>query len=210
VESTDSMEGIDHVCDNDTDGLTEMTDLNDIPSALIIAHIDTSVFEDKDSQEQFECVFRELDKDVTFIYLRNFRRARVQFSSSEFAAIARIRYDGVVISGSSIRCFFFQAPIQSDSKDLKPPKPTKMFLISPPASPPVGWEQAVEAEPTVNYELLHAISKLSPGESHTLVHPTLEAPAIIVHLCEDPEIPPPEFKAKIEPTKMPPRKKNPS
>ena len=50
VESTDSMEGIDHVCDNDTDGLTEMTDLNDIPSALIIAHIDTSVFEDKDSQ----------------------------------------------------------------------------------------------------------------------------------------------------------------
>lgn len=59
-------------------------------------------------QSTFENVFRELDKDVSFIYLKNFRRARVQFSSSESSSIARIRYDGVTICGQNIRCYFIQ------------------------------------------------------------------------------------------------------
>lgn len=67
--------------------------------------LNTLVF---DLQAGFENVFRELDKDVSFVYLKNFKRARLQFSSSDFAAVARIRYDGVVISGQSIRCYFIQ------------------------------------------------------------------------------------------------------
>lgn len=59
-------------------------------------------------------------------------------------------------------------PIDNADRHLQPPALTKQFLISPPASPPVGWEPRDEGEPLVNYDLLAAIANLTPGTSSML------------------------------------------
>lgn len=68
---------------------------------------------------------------------------------------------------------------------LLPPAPVRQYLISPPASPPVGWEPREEGEPIINYDIISALSKLTPGCAHEL-HPPSEAhPGIVVHVCGD-------------------------
>ncbi|VDP91777.1 unnamed protein product [Echinostoma caproni] len=72
-------------------------------------------------------------------------------------------------------------------KHLAPPKPPRLFLLSPPASPPVGWEPKAEAEPVINYDLLEALAALAPGEAFEL-HPRDEVrrhPSIVITPCEN-------------------------
>lgn len=62
--------------------------------------------------------------------------------------------------------FLFQilSPCTDEDHHLHVPPLEKQFLISPPASPPVGWEQPKEDKPVVDYDLLSAMASLSPGE----------------------------------------------
>lgn len=56
-----------------------------------------------------------------------------------------------------------------EDQHLQPPALTKQFLISPPASPPVGWQPREEGEPLVNQDLLAAIANLSTGYYYRLL-----------------------------------------
>ena len=55
------------------------------------------------------------------------------------------------------------SPCTDEDAYLHVPPLEKQFLISPPASPPVGWEQPKEDKPVVDYDLLTAMASLSPG-----------------------------------------------
>ncbi|XP_037088361.1 calcipressin-3-like [Pollicipes pollicipes] len=120
----------------------------------------------------------------------SFRRARVNYSTPKAAASARIHLHETSICGATIKCYFIQPQSSRDELDdgtLHPPMPDKQFLISPPASPPVGWEPVREAEPTVNFDLLRAVTEMAPGESHELHDGRDQQPSIVVHVAEESE-----------------------
>ncbi len=77
-------------------------------------------------------------------------------------------------------------------------------MISPPASPPVGWEPLDEPIPVVNYDLLTAVATLA-DEPHELHPETPKTPGIIVHGCEDPGRSDPEEGENFHPLKSLPR-----
>lgn len=58
-----------------------------------------------------------------------------------------------------------KSPDDNCDNYLKLPALEKQFLISPPCSPPVGWEQSRESEPVVNFELLSRLASLATGKN---------------------------------------------
>ena len=61
-----------------------------------------------EKKRDLESMFLSVDDSAHFIYLKSFRRARVDFSSSGKAAAARDKLDGTVFEGEKIRCYFAQ------------------------------------------------------------------------------------------------------
>ncbi|CAG0879119.1 unnamed protein product [Darwinula stevensoni] len=179
-------------------------DSDELPISLIVTNVSLDVFNSELLKTEFEGLFKEFDPDVLVNYFKSFRRARVLFSDHSKAAEARLYLDGLDVAGSEIKVFFAQVLKKQTSEEeghLAPPKPDKMFLISPPSSPPVGWEQCHEATPVINYDLISAVTQLAPGEPHEVHKPSENQPGIVVHVCEDPV--PNKEKLKILQTRRP-------
>lgn len=173
--------------DNDSDVEEANDDIDsdsfdDLPTSLIVTNIHLDVFTDDDLKLEMEDLFRFFSEQVTFQWFKSFRRLRVNFDTGIAAANARIQLHEYTFGKSTITCYFAQPVTPVVHKYLKPPAPFRQFLISPPASPPAGWEPRAEGEPLVNHDLLAALANLTPGEAHQLHHPhTPDHPAIIVH-----------------------------
>lgn len=159
----------------------------DLPTSIIVTNLENSLFKSDDLKKEIESLFKQFGEVGSFQYFRSFRRMRVNYNYPTAAAKARIQLHQTQFLNTIINCYFAQpvTPIDAADRHLQPPALTKQFLISPPASPPIGWEPRDEGEPLVNYDLLAAIANLTPGGTHELHAASGSQPGIVVHVCEE-------------------------
>jgi Calcipressin len=107
----------------------------------------------------------------SFSPLKSFRRIICSFYDTESAIKIRQHLDGASLLGNvRTRVYFGEpTPIGEQKKYLDRPDAGRLFFISPPPSPPVGWEVREEDPPNkdvVASDLAEALVKLS-GKLHS-------------------------------------------
>jgi len=120
--------------------------------------------------------------------LRTFARVIVVYESEDSADEAKAYCDGLQIDATPETPAFVLRVFRADPTQLtppggvhlRPPAIEKNFLISPPGSPPIGWEQVVEDPPNVAplaEDLIAALRKLQltagagPGGREMILDP---------------------------------------
>ena len=163
-----------------------LDEINSIPCVIFACNVHQDVFNVDQVREEFESIF-EVFGPPEFIYLPSFRRVRVNYESPQEAARAKIALHGSEFKEQAVKVYFAQSSYEEEaatSSNLHPPALDKQFLISPPASPPVGWEPVAENKPAFNFDLLSTVIEMAPGQSHELHKGTDGAPSVVVHVCE--------------------------
>lgn len=89
-----------------------------------------------------------------FAPLKLFRRIVISFWNTEGAVAVRQAWDGEAVLGEKLRVYFGQpTPVEVRGEHLALPDAGKLFFISPPPSPPHGWEARLEDAPN---RMVHA------------------------------------------------------
>ncbi|CAI5445744.1 unnamed protein product [Caenorhabditis angaria] len=160
----------------------------DLPNSIIVTQVPEEVFVNPDDKANFSKLFTQIEEHIHFDFLKSFRRVRVIFSSPENATAAKLIVQGFSYKGHELKAFFAQRVYLSASQSstlLSPPPLEKQFLISPPCSPPVGWEQMKEMAPVVcNFDLMARLASFAIDEKYEVHNGDESTPTIVVHPCE--------------------------
>jgi hypothetical protein len=96
--------------------------------------------------------------------LKSFRRIVASFYDIESATRIRQLLDGEEIMGERVRVYFGEpTPVEPVDRHLHAPASQKLFFISPPPSPPHGWEMRQEEPPNKQVhpeDLVQALASL--------------------------------------------------
>jgi len=148
-------------------------DLTDLPAlikpsppsnTLLVTNLqEPSIFHPENLQTLRELI-SQTSPIHTWAPLKSFRRIVVSFHSIDDAVALRQKLDGETILGDRIRVYFGEdTPLNPTDQHLQAPQSDKLFFISPPPSPPHGWEMKNEEPPNKEVhadDLAHALSKL--------------------------------------------------
>ncbi|KAI1376074.1 Calcipressin-domain-containing protein [Hypoxylon crocopeplum] len=149
----------------DLSSLPPLTQPTPPTNTLLITNLnDTQIFRPDNLQ-----TLRELIQTTAPVYtwspLKSFRRIVVSFFDEQAAIKVRAVWDGEAVMGERCRVYFGQpTPLDLHISDhLKLPDAGKLFFISPPPSPPHGWEMKLEDAPNKQVhaeDLADALAKL--------------------------------------------------
>ena len=161
------MSGYDYLCPemdyfNSEDFLYE--------ESIFVSRLPPQIFSERyhELREHLENIFKRYGEAPTFHYLPSVSKVCVVYHRPGEAALAREELDETNFQmHGSIRVeslCLVTAPWSE--RYLKVPKTQKQFLISPPSSPPVGWEPSEEPAPVRPEALESALLNLMcpPGE----------------------------------------------
>ncbi|KAK4081027.1 hypothetical protein Purlil1_11784 [Purpureocillium lilacinum] len=89
-----------------------------------------------------------------FAPLKSFRRIVVSFFDIDAAIAVRQVWDGEAVLGERLKVYYGQqTSVEAKDEHLALPDAGKLFFISPPPSPPHGWEMRLEDAPN---KMVHA------------------------------------------------------
>jgi len=107
-----------------------------------------------DNLQQIRDLISQKARIHTFSPLKSFQRIIVSFFTDEDAIAVRQMWDGEDVMGAPCRVYFGKpTPLITQPNNLELPDAGKLFFISPPPSPPHGWEQTMEDAPN---KMVHA------------------------------------------------------
>jgi len=150
-------------------------DLSDLPplvqpsppsNTLLITGLNAPEIFASSNLESIRRAINEHAVIYTFSPLKSMRRIICTFVTIEDAINIRKVLDGETVLGNRVRVYFGQQvkiDITDEEKYLQAPKSQKLFFISPPPSPPMGWEMRDEEPPNKDVhaeDLAEALSKL--------------------------------------------------
>ncbi|KAK4635172.1 Calcipressin-like protein [Fulvia fulva] len=148
-------------------------DLSDLPAlsqptppsnTLLITNLNAPEIFTAANLESITQAINQHAKIHTFSPLKSMRRVIVTFWTTEDAIAIRQVLDGETVLGSRVRVYFGQkTKIEQGDQHLHLPQSQKLFFISPPPSPPVGWEMRNEEPPNKDVhaeDLADALAKL--------------------------------------------------
>ena len=109
----------------------------------------------------------------SFSPLKSMSRIICSFYDNESAIRIRQEFDGAAILGNTVaKCYFGEpTPLGDEKKYLERPDAGRLFFISPPPSPPVGWEMKHEDPPNKEVHADDLAAKLAKLTGKMTDHP---------------------------------------
>ncbi|KAL7624019.1 hypothetical protein AAE478_005576 [Parahypoxylon ruwenzoriense] len=149
----------------DLSSLPPLTQPTPPTNTLLITNLNDAEIFRPDNLQTIRDLISATAPIYTWSPLKSFRRVVVSFLDEQAAVRVRSVWDGEAIMGERCRVYFGQHTPLNLYKDnhLELPDAGKLFFISPPPSPPHGWEMKLEDAPNKQVhaeDLAEALAKL--------------------------------------------------
>jgi hypothetical protein len=140
-------------------------------AALCVTELPSDLFTNESQRLMIEQILGSFGGIVRFIWLRSFRRLIAVYQDSSLVNDVKNYFHSIgglplADENKFARVYSIQIPITDsvEPSSLHPPENDRMFLISPPASPPFGWQQIKEQPPVIS---LHSPLTSDDSDSHS-------------------------------------------